>query len=54
MSVDTTSYAVSPADPKELEKMTEGYYSIDMVIAVQDALSQPVRKIQNSEDYEEV
>ena len=54
MSIGTTPCDLSPADFEKLGKMTEGYSGSDIAIAVQDALMQPVRKIQSSEHYKKV
>jgi len=37
---------LTQADYRQLAEMTEGYSGSDIAIAVQDALMQPIRKIQ--------
>lgn len=54
MSIGTTPYPVLHADPKGLEKMTEGYSGGDIAIAVQDVLRQPVLKFQILEHNKKV
>ena len=51
MSVGTTPCDLKPADFRTLGQMTEGYSGSDISIAVQDALMQPVRKIQTATHY---
>lgn len=54
MSVGTTPCDLKPADFKTLGQMSEGYSGSDISIAVQDALMQPVRKIQTATHYKKV
>ena len=54
ISIGTTPYAVSHANPEEFGKTTEDYSGINIAIAVQDVLRQPVRKIQTLEHYKNV
>ncbi|KAI9822105.1 MAG: Vacuolar protein sorting-associated protein 4 [Thelocarpon impressellum] len=54
MSVGTTPCELKPADFKTLGQMSEGYSGSDISIAVQDALMQPVRKIQTATHYKKV
>jgi len=51
MSVGSTPCDLKPADFKTLGQMSEGYSGSDIAIAVQDALMQPVRKIQTATHY---
>ena len=53
MSVGTTPCDLKPADFRTLGQMSEGYSGSDISIAVQDALMQPVRKIQTATHYKE-
>ncbi|KZF24542.1 AAA-domain-containing protein [Xylona heveae TC161] len=54
MAVGSTPCELKPADYKTLAQMTEGYSGSDISIAVQDALMQPVRKIQTATHYKKV
>ncbi|KAI9707299.1 MAG: Vacuolar protein sorting-associated protein 4 [Candelina mexicana] len=54
MSVGTTPCDLKPSDYKTLGNMSEGYSGSDISIAVQDALMQPVRKIQTATHYKKV
>lgn len=54
MSVGTTPCDWKPSDFKTLGTMSEGYSGSDISIAVQDALMQPVRKIQTATHYKKV
>ena len=54
MSVGTTPCDLKPADFKTLGQMSDGYSGSDITIAVQDALMQPVRKIQTATHYKKV
>ncbi len=54
MSVGTTPCDLKPVDFKILGQMSEGYSGSDISIAVQDALMQPVRKIQTATHYKKV
>lgn len=51
MSVGSTPCDLKPADFKTLGQISEGYSGSDIAIAVQDALMQPVRKIQTATHY---
>jgi vacuolar protein-sorting-associated protein 4 len=54
LAVGTTPCELTPVDYKKLAAMTEGYSGSDISIAVQDALMQPVRKIQTATHYKKV
>ncbi|MCJ1337103.1 Vacuolar protein sorting-associated protein 4 [Bachmanniomyces sp. S44760] len=54
MSVGNTPCDLKPADFRTLGQMSEGYSGSDISIAVQDALMQPVRKIQTATHYKKV
>lgn len=54
IAVGTTPCELKPDDYKTLGKLSEGYSGSDIAIAVQDALMQPVRKIQTATHYKEV
>ena len=54
MAIGTTPCDLKPADFKTLGQMSEGYSGSDISIAVQDALMQPVRKIQTATHYKKV
>lgn len=54
MSVGNTPCELRPADFRTLGQMSEGYSGSDITIAVQDALMQPVRKIQTATHYKKV
>ena len=54
MSVGTTPCDLKAGDFKTLGQMSEGYSGSDIAIAVQDALMQPVRKIQTATHYKKV
>ncbi len=54
MSIGTTPCYLKPGDFKTLGQMTDGYSGSDISIAVQDALMQPVRKIQTATHYKKV
>lgn len=54
MSVGTTPCDLKPGDFKTLGQMSEGYSGDDIRIAVQDALMQPLRKIQTATHYKNV
>lgn len=54
LSVGTTPCELSPADYRKLGELSEGYSGSDISIAVQDALMQPVRKIQTATHYKKV
>ncbi|KAF2400058.1 vacuolar protein sorting-associated protein 4 [Trichodelitschia bisporula] len=54
LAVGTTPCKLTPADYRRLGAQSEGYSGSDISIAVQDALMQPVRKIQTATHYKEV
>ncbi|KAH0609441.1 uncharacterized protein H6S33_012927 [Morchella sextelata] len=54
LSVGSTPCDLTPKDFKTLAQMSEGYTGSDINIAVQDALMQPVRKIQTATHYKRV
>ena len=54
MSVGSTPCDLKSQDFKTLGVMSEGYSGSDISIAVQDALMQPVRKIQTATHYKQV
>ncbi|RKF82049.1 Vacuolar protein sorting-associated protein 4 [Golovinomyces cichoracearum] len=54
MSVGSTPCELNSADFRKLGSLSEGYSGSDITIAVQDALMQPVRKIQMSTHYKKV
>ncbi|EXJ60341.1 vacuolar protein sorting-associated protein 4 [Cladophialophora yegresii CBS 114405] len=54
LAVGDTKCEMSPEDYKKLAEMSEGYSGSDISIAVQDALMQPVRKIQTATHYKKV
>ena len=54
LAIGTTPCDLKPADFKTLGQMSEGYSGSDIAIAVQDALMQPVRKIQTATHYKKV
>lgn len=54
MSVGNTPCELKSSDFKTLGQMSEGYSGSDISIAVQDALMQPVRKIQTATHYKKV
>lgn len=45
---------LNPGNIKRLGKESEGYSGSDIAIAVQDALMQPIRQIQNATHYKKV
>ena len=51
LAVGTTPCELKPADFRALGEMSDGYSGSDISIAVQDALMQPVRKIQTATHY---
>ncbi|WPG97921.1 Hypothetical protein R9X50_00070400 [Acrodontium crateriforme] len=51
LAVGTTPCELKPDDYKTLARLSEGYSGSDISIAVQDALMQPVRKIQTATHY---
>ncbi|KAM0715890.1 hypothetical protein Q7P37_008404 [Cladosporium fusiforme] len=54
IAVGSTPCELKPDDYKTLGKLSEGYSGSDIAIAVQDALMQPVRKIQTATHYKKV
>ena len=54
ISVGDTPCALTQADYRSLAALSEGYSGSDIAIAVQDALMQPVRKIQMATHYKKV
>lgn len=54
LSVGNTPCDLTPADYRTLAEMTEGFSGSDLGIAVQDALMQPIRKIQSATHYKKV
>ncbi|KAI1939320.1 Vacuolar protein sorting-associated protein 4 [Ophidiomyces ophidiicola] len=54
LNVGSTPCEVTQAGYRTLADMTEGYSGSDISIAVQDALMQPVRKIQSATHYKKV
>lgn len=54
IAVGDTKCELTQADYKKLGQETEGYSGSDISIAVQDALMQPVRKIQTATHYKKV
>lgn len=54
LAVGTTPCDLKSADFKTLGQLSEGYSGSDIAIAVQDALMQPVRKIQTATHYKPI
>ncbi|KAI9661301.1 MAG: Vacuolar protein sorting-associated protein 4 [Bathelium mastoideum] len=54
LAVGTTPCELKQADFRALAQLSEGYSGSDISIAVQDALMQPVRKIQTATHYKKV
>jgi vacuolar protein-sorting-associated protein 4 len=54
LAVGDTVTALKPEDYRELAKISEGYSGSDISIVVQDALMQPVRKIQQATHFKKV
>jgi vacuolar protein-sorting-associated protein 4 len=54
LAVGGTPCAVDAGGYRRLGEMSEGYSGSDIAIAVQDALMQPVRKIQTATHYKPV
>lgn len=54
IAVGNTPCELKPDDYRRLAKESEGYSGSDIAIAVQDALMQPVRKIQMATHYKKV
>src|SRR5204863_6462801 len=51
LAVGTTPCDMKPEDYRELGRLSEGYSGSDISIAVQDAMMQPIRKIQTATHY---
>lgn len=54
LAIGETPTTLKNEDYRELAKLAEGYSGSDIAIAVQDALMQPVRKIQQATHFKEV
>lgn len=54
LAVGSTPCELNAGDYKRLAGLSEGYSGSDIAIAVQDALMQPVRKIQTATHYKKV
>ncbi|KAB8246974.1 P-loop containing nucleoside triphosphate hydrolase protein [Aspergillus flavus] len=54
LAVGQTPCEMTQADYRTLAEMSEGYSGSDISIAVQDALMQPIRKIQTATHYKKV
>jgi len=54
LAVGSTPCEMTQADYRTLAEMSEGYSGSDISIAVQDALMQPIRKIQTATHYKKV
>ncbi|KAK7990103.1 hypothetical protein PG989_010418 [Apiospora arundinis] len=54
LAVGDTPTTLKQEDYRELAKLADGYSGSDITIAVQDALMQPVRKIQQATHFKEV
>jgi vacuolar protein-sorting-associated protein 4 len=54
LAVGSTPCELKQGDFKTLAKLSQGYSGSDISIAVQDALMQPVRKIQTATHYKKV
>ncbi|KAJ5156034.1 vacuolar protein sorting-associated protein 4 [Penicillium capsulatum] len=54
LAVGSTPCQMTQADYRTLAEMSEGYSGSDISIAVQDALMQPIRKIQTATHYKKV
>ncbi len=54
LAIGSTPCDLKQADYRKLAEMSEGYSGSDITIAVQDALMQPVRKIQTATHYKKV
>ncbi len=54
IAVGDTKCELTQGDYKSLGQLSEGYSGSDISIAVQDALMQPVRKIQMATHYKKV
>ncbi|KAJ5384402.1 Vacuolar sorting ATPase Vps4 [Penicillium concentricum] len=54
LAVGSTPCQMTQADYRQLAELSEGYSGSDISIAVQDALMQPIRKIQGATHYKKV
>jgi vacuolar protein-sorting-associated protein 4 len=54
IAIGTTPCDLQGDDYRTLAKLSDGYSGSDIAIAVQDALMQPVRKIQTATHYKKV
>ncbi|KAJ5174816.1 Vacuolar protein sorting-associated protein 4 [Penicillium canariense] len=54
LAVGSTPCQLTQADYRSLAEMSDGYSGSDISIAVQDALMQPIRKIQTATHYKKV
>lgn len=54
IAVGDTRTSLKSEDYRELAKLSEGYSGSDIAVAVQDALMQPVRKIQQATHFKKV
>lgn len=54
LAVGSTPCEMKAEDYRTLAQLSEGYSGSDITIAVQDALMQPVRKIQTATHYKKV
>ncbi|KAL4871014.1 hypothetical protein BDV12DRAFT_184120 [Aspergillus spectabilis] len=54
LAVGSTPCTMTQADYRSLAELSEGYSGSDISIAVQDALMQPIRKIQTATHYKKV
>lgn len=54
LSVGSTTCHLTQSDYRKLGELSEGYSGSDISIAVQDALMQPIRKIQMATHYKKV
>ncbi|KAJ5551139.1 hypothetical protein N7535_000918 [Penicillium sp. DV-2018c] len=54
LAVGSTPCQMTQADYRQLAELSEGYSGSDITIAVQDALMQPIRKIQGATHYKKV
>ncbi len=54
LAVGSTPCLMTQADYRSLAEQSEGYSGSDISIAVQDALMQPIRKIQTATHYKKV
>lgn len=54
LHLGTTSNNLTESDFRELGKRTDGYSGADISIIVQDALFQPVRKVQSATHFKKV